>query len=220
MVGGYNGSIVNKSETEGKRNMEKLKKQMAFIVEIDRLKHVLRKTKPIGCDRYENDTEHSWHLAMMALILAEHANVPGLDLSRTIQMLLIHDIVEIDAGDTFAYDEQGHQDKEEREHKAAKRLFGMLPQEQMEEIMDLWLEFEARTTPEARFANALDRLHPMLLNANNEGQSWRENRISYERVVARNQLIAEGSETLWKYSVNMLKEAMERGYLRSEENGR
>ncbi|WP_438445827.1 HD domain-containing protein [Gorillibacterium sp. sgz5001074] len=200
---------------------DKLKQQLSFIIEIDRLKHVLRKTKPIGSDRYENDTEHTWHLAMMAVILAEHANEPGLDLLRTVKMLLIHDIVEIDAGDTFAYDEKGHEDKFDREMKAAERLFGMLPDPQGRELKELWLEFEDRETPESRFANALDRLHPMLLNVHNGGQSWKENDITYERVVARNgRMVAEGSKTLWSYAEIMLEEALMRGDLRRGENGR
>jgi putative hydrolases of HD superfamily len=191
----------------------KLKQQINFIVEIDQLKSILRKTKPIGKDLYENDAEHTWHLAIMAVILAEHANDPGLDLLRTIKMLLIHDIVEIDAGDTFAYDETGHLDKAEREQHAADRLFGMLPEGQRDEMRGLWDEFEANETPEARFALALDRFHPMLLNVNNGGQSWKENNIPAERVFARSQQIANGSEALWEYAQEMLKSAVLRGDL-------
>jgi putative hydrolases of HD superfamily len=199
---------------------ERLKQQFAFIVEIDKLKHIYRKTKPIGSDRYENDAEHTWHLAMMAVVLAGHANHPELDLLKTLKMLLIHDIVEIDAGDTFAYDDKGYEDKAEREVRAAARLFGILPADQRDEFLALWREFEERETPEARFAAAVDRLQPMMLNANNEGQSWKENGISAERVFARNLQIAEGSESLWAYTEEMLKHAIAQGYLKSGDNPR
>jgi putative hydrolase of HD superfamily len=128
-------------------------------------------------------------------------------------MLLVHDIVEIDAGDTFAYDDKGHEDKQEREQKAADRLFGLLPDDQGGELMALWHEFEARETAEARFALALDRLHPMLLNFHNNGQSWRENGITHDRVLARNSVIGDGSRALWDYAQRMVREAVERGYL-------
>lgn len=191
----------------------RLERQIAFIIETDKLKHILRKARVLGADRYENDAEHTWHLALMALVLQEHANDPNLDLARVMKMLLIHDIVEIDAGDTFAYDEKGHEDKQEREQKAADRLFGLLPEEQRDEVMALWHEFEAHETPEAKFALALDRLHPMLLNFHNEGQSWRENGITSDRVLKRNAVIGEGSETLWSYAERMVRQAVERGYL-------
>lgn len=191
----------------------RLESQIGFIIELDKLKSILRKARVLGTDRYENDAEHSWHLAIMAIVLAEHANVPGLDLSRVIKMLLVHDIVEIDAGDTFAYDEKGHEDKLEREQKAANRLFGLLPDDQRDELMALWHEFEAHETAEARFALALDRLHPMLLNFHNEGRSWRENAITHDRVLARNSVIEDGSQTLWAYAQRKVREAVERGYL-------
>jgi putative hydrolase of HD superfamily len=194
-------------------NIDRLERQIAFIIELDKLKNILRKTKVLGTTRYENDAEHTWHLALMAIVLAEHANVPELDLARVVKMLLIHDIVEIDAGDTFAYDEKGHEDKQEREQKAADRLFGLLPEDQGGELMALWHEFEAHETAEARFALALDRLHPMLLNFHNNGQSWRENGITHDRVLARNRVIEDGSQALWDYAQRMVREAVERGYL-------
>ena len=200
--------------------MYRLKQQIEFIIEADKLKHILRKTKPIGSDRYENDAEHTWHLAMMALLLAEHANEPELDLQRTIRMLIIHDIVEIDAGDTFAYDVKGYEDKAEREGKAAERLFGILPPDQKEEFIALWQEFEETETPEAKYAAAIDRMQPMLLNLFNGGQSWKENGITAERVFARNKHIGEGSVTLWSYMEQMLQEAIDRGDLKRGENGR
>lgn len=197
-----------------------IEQQIAFIVEIDKLKHICRKTKPIGSDRYENDAEHTWHLAMMAVVLAGYANGPELDLLKTLKMLLIHDIVEIDAGDTFVYDEKGYEDKAEREEKAAVRLFGLLPAEQRDEFLALWREFEARETAESRFAAAIDRMQPMLLNAHNGGQSWNENNITADRVFARNRHVAEGSEALWSYMEKLLGEAVGKGYLKSGENPR
>lgn len=194
-------------------NTSRLEQQIAFIVEVDKLKHILRKTKVLGTTRRENDAEHTWHLALMALVLQEYANEPNLNLVRVMKMLLVHDIVEIDAGDTFAYDDKGHEDKQEREQKAADRLFGLLPEDQRDEIMALWHEFEAHDTPEAKFALALDRLQPMLLNFHNEGQSWRENGISAERVLARNAVVGNGSKELWQYAERMIRQAVERGYL-------
>jgi putative hydrolase of HD superfamily len=191
----------------------RLESQIAFIIELDKLKNILRRTKVLGTTRYENDAEHTWHLALMAMILAEHANVPGLDLLHVVKMLLVHDVVEIDAGDTFAYDDKGHEDKAEREQRAADLLFGMLPGDQRDELMALWHEYEAHETAEARFALALDRLHPMLLNFHNEGQSWREHGITHDRVLTRNSVIAEGSEALWEYARRMVQEAVEKGYL-------
>ncbi|MFC0215642.1 HD family hydrolase [Paenibacillus chartarius] len=191
----------------------RLERQIAFIIELDKMKNIFRKTKVLGTDRHENDAEHTWHLALMAIVLAEHANVPELDLTRVVKMLLIHDVVEIDAGDTFAYDVKGHEDKAEREQMAADRLFGMLPEEQRDELMALWHEFEANETPEARFALALDRLHPMLLNFHNNGQSWRENGITHDRVLARNSVIENGSEALWAYAKRMVEEALAKGIL-------
>lgn len=193
--------------------ISRLEQQIAFIIEVDKMKQIFRKTKVLGTDRYENDAEHTWHLALMAVVLQEHANVPALDLARVMKMLLVHDIVEIDAGDTFAYDVKGHEDKEEREQKAADRLFGLLPEGQRDEVMALWHEFEAHETPEARFALALDRLHPMLLNFHNKGQSWRENGITADRVLTRNAVIEDGSEALWEYAKRMLRQAVEQGYL-------
>ncbi|KIL39451.1 hypothetical protein SD70_19980 [Gordoniibacillus kamchatkensis] len=192
---------------------DRLERQIGFIIELDKLKNILRKTRVLGTDRYENDAEHTWHLALMAIVLAEHADARGLDLGRVLKMLLVHDVVEIDAGDTFAYDEKGHEDKEEREQKAANRLFGLLPGDQRDELMALWHEFEAHETAEAKFALALDRLHPMLLNFHNKGQSWRENGITSERVLARNRVIEDGSQALWDYAQRMVREAVERGYL-------
>ncbi|PYI55947.1 DUF309 domain-containing protein [Paenibacillus flagellatus] len=205
---------------EGERGMEhvasRLERQIAFILEIDKLKHVFRKSRLIRSERFENDAEHTWHLAVMAVLLAEHANEPELDLLKVLKMLLIHDLVEIDAGDTFAYDEKGLEGKYEREKAAADRLFGLLPDDQRDEFQALWEEFEARATAEAAFAAAVDRLQPMLFNYENEGQSWKEHGITSDRVLARNRQIGEGSETLWRYAERMIVEAEKRGFFSNE----
>lgn len=198
-------------------NLSRLERQIAFIIEIDKLKHVFRKTRLIRNPRLENDAEHTWHLAVMAVLLIEHANDPNIDLMKVIRMLLIHDIVEIDAGDTFAYDNAGHADKFERERKAAERIFGMLPEDQAKEFHELWLEFEARQTMESKYAAAIDRLQPMLFNYENEGNTWKENGITSDRVLAYNRKIGEGSETLWDYAQSMIRKAVENGFFDAKE---
>lgn len=191
-----------------------MERQIGFILEIDKLKHVFRKNRLIRSDRYENDAEHTWHLAMMAVVLYEYANEPNLDLLTVLKMLLIHDLVEIDAGDTFAYDEKGSEGKYEREQAAAKRLFGMLPEDQRDAFMQLWEQFEAGETMEAKFAGAVDRLQPMLFNYENEGQSWNEHGITSERVLARNRTIGQGSAELWRYAEGMIAKAVQEGFLK------
>lgn len=192
---------------------QNLNQQIQFIIEIDKLKSVLRQTILMDGSRNENDAEHSWHLAMMAILLSEHANDKQLDVFRVMKMVLIHDLVEIDAGDTFAYDEKGYQDKAEREEKAADRIFNFLPAEQAEEIYQLWREFEDRQTPEARFAAALDRFQPLLHNFETEGYSWKKHGVTSTRVLKRNRAIAEGSETLWAFAEQLICDAVEKGYL-------
>ncbi len=184
----------------------RLEQQIAFILEIDRLKTVLRQTVVVDQSRRENTAEHSWHLAVMAMVLAEHANHPP-DILKVLKMVLVHDIVEIDAGDTFGYDDAGHDDKAEREQRAADRLFSLLPDDQANELRALWDEFEARETSDARFALALDRLNPILLNLATDGHSWKRHGITRERVVERNDLMAEGSEDLWSHVSKLLDEA-------------
>lgn len=198
---------------------ERLRRQLDFIIEVDKLKHVLRRSRLIGSSRYENDAEHTWHLAMMAVLLTEHASDRGLDLLKVVKMLLIHDIVEIDAGDTFAYDEKGYEDKLEREERAAQRIFGLLPEDQRAELLALWKEFEERETSEAKYAAALDRLQPLLLNYRNEGQSWKENRITSDKVLKRNQTIEEGSAELWSYAKALIASAVDKGYLQPGPDG-
>ena len=191
---------------------DRLEAQLAFLLEIDRLKRILRRTSLVGGDRRENSAEHSWHLAVMAMILAEHANEP-IDPLHVLKMLLVHDIVEIDAGDTFAYDVQGNLDKEAREQAAADRIFGLLPDDQRDELRALWEEFDARRTPEARFANAMDRLMPAMQNFANGGGTWRANGVDYAAVTHRLQPIGDGSDALWAYVAAMLEDAAARGLI-------
>jgi len=190
----------------------RLEQQIAFILEIDRLKTVLRQTVLTDQSRRENTAEHSWHLAMMALVLAEHSNEKP-DLTRVLKMVLVHDIVEIDAGDTFCYDDHANEDKLEREQRAADRLFSLLPNDQARELRELWEEFEERKSRDARFAAALDRLQPILLNLTTEGHSWRKHGITRAQVVERNSPMAEGSQTLWKHVSSLLDEAVSSGVL-------
>lgn len=193
-------------------NLERVRKQMEFLVEIDKLKSIYRRAVLMNRSRNENDAEHSWHLAVMAMVLLEHAN-ESVDVLRVLKMLLVHDIVEIDAGDVSAYDVAGQADKQERELAAAKRIFGLLPEEQREELFELWLEFEERESAEAQFAAALDRLAPLLHNYQTEGQTWKEHGITLDMVMARNSQIAQGSETLWAYAQEIIRESVEKGYL-------
>lgn len=179
--------------------MERLEQQFEFIREIDKEKFISRQTYLSDGERKENDAEHAWHMAIMTLLLSEYAN-EEIDVLKTISMLLIHDIVEIDAGDTYAYDEAGKATQEEREKKAAKRIFGILPEDQGSRLKGLWEEFEERKTPEARFARAMDNLQPVMLNAATDGKSWKEHRVKLEQILKRNECTASGSERLWKYA--------------------
>ena len=194
--------------------MNNLLKQIEFIKEIDKLKYIFRKTKLINSDRPENDAEHSWHLAMMAIILAEHSNEP-IDVAKVMKMVLIHDIVEIDSGDVFAYDTTKSHDNFDEELKAARRIFGILPEEQAEEFINLWIEFEEMKTPESKFARSLDRLEPLLQNASNNGGTWREFDVKYDQVMEKKQVIKDGSEELWKFAENLIDESVEKGILSS-----
>ena len=191
----------------------RLAAQIEFLVEVDKLKEVQRQTITTKGRRAENSAEHSWHFALMVIILAEHSNHQPLDVLRILKMVLIHDVVEIDAGDTFAYDTKNMADQHEREALAATRIFGMLPGDQAAVYRGLWDEFEAQVTPEARFAAACDRFHPMLLNCRTEGHAWRKHGITKDRVLARNAHVAKGSSSLWEYAVRMIDEAVAKGHL-------
>ena len=190
----------------------RLARQMAFVAEVDKLKQIVRRTWLTDGSRYENDAEHSWHLALMAVLLSEHAPV-ALDVGRVIRMLLVHDLVEIDAGDTYCYDERGNAGKPAREQRAAARLFAMLPPDQTVTVRALWDEFEARSTPEARFAAALDRLQPIMHNYATGGVAWRDHGVKAPQVRAHNRHIEEGAAPLWALASAMIEDAVRRGWL-------
>ena len=190
----------------------RLEAQLSFLREVDQLKHILRRSLVMDGSRRENSAEHSWHIALAALLLSEHANAP-VAVDRVIKMLLIHDIVEIDAGDTFAYDLTARLTQAGREEVAAQRLFGLLPDEQAAELLALWAEFEARSTPEAKFAHAIDRLLPMMQNFGTQGGSWEAHSVHRGLVDERARLMQEGALPLWEYVDLMLDEAVTRGYL-------
>jgi len=196
---------------------ERFDRQIQFILEIDKLKTILRRTYLMNVDRAENTAEHSWHLAIMAILLAEHANQP-VDVARVVKMVLVHDIVEIDAGDTYFYDFAAGLDKSERERAAADRIFGLLPADQGMELRALWDEFEDGTTADARFALALDRFIPQLHNYYTKGRSWAEHGITADRVLERNACIADGSAKLWECARALLDDAVAKGFLPSKEN--
>ena len=190
----------------------RLERQLAFIVEIDALKRVLRRTLLMDSSRQENSAEHSWHLALMALLLAEHAP-PGVDLARATTMALVHDLVEIDAGDTFCYDPTANLDKAEREQLCAERVFGLLPDDQGADLRALWEEFEGRSTPDARYANALDRLQPLLQNLHTGGGTWRIHGVRREQVLERMAPIREAMPGVWPAVERALATASERGWV-------
>lgn len=194
-------------------NFDRLHGQIAFVAEIDKLKGVLRKTLILDKSRFENTAEHSWHASVIAMVLFEHVNEPGLDLNRIVRMLLLHDIVEIDAGDTFAYDAHGYEDKAEREQEAANRLFGLLPDDQRDAWMRLWREFEDGETTEARYAAAIDRLHPVINNFYTGGFSWLKNGIVRSQVVKRVSVVQTVSDTLWQFTLDLLQRAVDQGLL-------
>lgn len=189
-----------------------LLQQIAFIKEIDKLKYIQRRTKLFNSDRHENDAEHSWHLAMMTVVLAEHANAP-IDVLKVLQMVLIHDIVEIDAGDTFLYDTQQSHTNTENERIAAQRIFGMLPAEQAARFIAIWEEFEAGATAEAQFARSMDRLEPLLQNTSNGGGTWKEYGVKYATVHRKKSAIKEGSTAIWSYAEALLEESVQDGIL-------
>jgi putative hydrolases of HD superfamily len=194
---------------------ERLQRQFAFLVECDRLKDIVRQTLNAHSGTQENDAEHSWALCLFVMTLAEHSNTP-IDVLRVIKMLLIHDVVEIDAGDTFAYDTQRLVDQHEREAVAADRIFGLLPDDQAVEFRELWDEFEARQTPDATFAHAIDRCQAMLLNCLAKGVTWRRHNVTVDQVRARNAPIGDGAAALWTHMSGLLNEIVREGHLRAQ----
>ncbi|MCC4229554.1 HD domain-containing protein [Zunongwangia profunda] len=191
---------------------EKILKQIDFIKEIDKIKYIQRRTKLFNSDRRENDAEHSWHLAMMAIVLSEHSN-EEINLLKVIKMVLIHDIVEIDAGDTFIYDQNKHHENTEEELKSAQRIFGILPKEQAEEFIEIWTEFEDGKSNEAKFARTMDRLEPLLQNTSNDGGTWKEFGVKYRTVYDKKKVIKNGSAELWKFAENLLNDSVKKGIL-------
>lgn len=195
-------------------NPGRFEKQLRFLVEIDQVKQVLRNTILMDASRRENDAEHTWHMAVCALLFKEYANEPNLDLLKVVKMILLHDLVEIDAGDTFAYDAAGSSTQTAREQQAAARIFGLLPEDQKNEFKALWEEFEAAQTPESQYAHAIDTFMPILHNYQTQGLQWRRFKVTSDQVRQRNQVkIKKGSKVLAEYIETLLKDAVENGYL-------
>lgn len=189
---------------------DRLRKQMEFILEADKLKNIGRQTYISDATRKENDAEHSWHLALMAVLLAEHAR-EKVDVLKVMTMVLIHDMVEIDAGDTYAYDESGKTTQKERENLAADRIFNILPKDQAEYMRGLWDEFEACESPEARFARTLDNAQPIMLNDATDGLAWREHEVMLSQVMGRNAITGKGSENIWEYVHDIIIKNVSKG---------
>ena len=194
--------------------MGRLKRQLEFIIEIDKLKHILRQSVLIEDRRNENDAEHSWHLTVMAMVLKEHSVDQDVDLLKAMKMTIIHDLVEIYAGDTFCYDDEGNGDKLEREIESARKLFSILPEDQEAEFWSLWEEFEERNTKEAKFAACLDRMQPLLLNSRTEGHTWKRPEVNRDKVLERNMILKDNAPALWQEVVEIVDRAVDRGQLR------
>lgn len=197
--------------------MERIDQQFEFLREIDKEKFIGRQTYLTDGKRKENDAEHAWHMAIMTILLGEYAN-EEIDVLKTVTMLLIHDIVEIDAGDTYAYDEEGKKTQREREEKAAERIFGLLPKDQGRKMRSLWEEFEACETKEAKFARTMDNLQPVMLNDATDGKAWEEHSVHLQQILNRNRNTADGSKTLWEYSLNrFIRPNVEKGRIKDDE---
>jgi putative hydrolase of HD superfamily len=192
--------------------MNRLDQQLSFVLEIDKLKTILRQTLLTDSSRRENSAEHSWHLAIMSFLLTEYATAP-VDILRVVKMLLVHDLIEIDAGDTFAYDVAGNVDRAEREQRCAERIFGMLPEEQGRELRALWEEFDAFQTPESKYANALDRLQPLLHNSRTEGGTWRIHSVARDQVYRRMEPIRTALPELWPVVTRIIEDGCARGWI-------
>ena len=191
----------------------RFKKQIEFILEVDKLKHVLRQTVLMDRSRRENSAEHSWHIALLIPVLAEYSTETDIDMFQVMKILVIHDLVEIDAGDTYCYDDKGREDQAQREALAADRIFGLLPADQAAEFRALWEEFEKRESPESRFANALDRVQPFLHNYFTNGQTWQANNINSRQVHERMRPVKDGAPDLWEYVNNLIEDAVKKGIL-------
>ena len=193
-------------------NTDDLLRQVDFIKEIDKLKYIQRKTKLFGSDRHENDAEHSWHLAMMTIVLAGHSDKP-INVLKVLKMVLSHDLVEIDAGDTFIYDNSKNHTNTEEELIAAERIFGLLPPEQAKEFIAIWEEFEDGITDEAKFARSMDRFEPLLQNISNNGGTWTELNVDYQKVYDKKKVIKNGSTSIWTYAESLINESVDKGIL-------
>ncbi|MBQ2283015.1 MAG: HD domain-containing protein [Agathobacter sp.] len=197
-------------------DLERLQKQFDFFREIDKEKFIGRQTYLSDGVRKENDAEHAWHMAIMTILLSEYAN-EEIDVLKTVTMLLIHDIVEIDAGDTYAYDEEGKKTQRQREEKAADRIFGILPEDQQKKFREIWEEFEAGETPEAKFARTMDNIQPMMLNDATGGKAWMEHGVKLAQIMGRNKVTPDGSKILWDYARQEIIEAnVEKGTIKKE----
>ena len=194
---------------------KRFEQQLAFILEADKEKNILRQTHLSGHGRRENDAEHAWHMAIMIYLLREYANEP-IDLAKTMMMALIHDIVEIDAGDTYAYDDTGLQTQKQREKAAADRIFGLLPADQCRDLRALFEEFEAYETPEAKFARAMDNFQPLLLNDSNDGGDWKAHGVTRSKIMTRHSQTARGSREIAQYSWDLIDENVRKGNLSGE----
>lgn len=197
---------------------ECLRKQLDFSLEVDKTKDIFRQTYISSGERKENDAEHAWHMALMAYLLREYAN-EEVDILKVIIMILIHDLVEIDAGDTYAFDAEANLDKREREVKAADRIFNILPEDQAKEIYDLWEEFEAYETPEAKFAHTLDNFQPLMLNNSIGGVSWREHGVKLSQILKRNSKTGEGSKEIWSYMREVIQDNIDKGNIIDDKEG-
>ncbi len=195
--------------------MTRLEKQMQFALEMDKLKYIQRQTYVANASKKENDAEHSWHMALMCLLLSEYAN-EDVDKLKVMSMVLLHDAVEVDAGDTYAYDEVANATKREREVLAAERIFNMLPEDQAKSFRALWDEFEANESPEAKFAHTLDNIQPIMLNDATDGRSWREHGVKLSQIEKRNQKTAEGSVELWNYVKHLVMKHVELGNIKKD----
>ncbi len=195
-------------------DQERFEKQLAFILEADKEKNILRQTHLSDHGRRENDAEHAWHMAMMIYLLKEYSN-ESFDVAKSMMMAIIHDIVEIDAGDTYAYDDDGLKSQNEREKSAARRIFGLLPDDQRDELISLFEEFEACESAEARFARVMDNFQPLLLNDSNGGNDWREHNVSYEQVTKRQMTSKLGSEQIWGYTQKLIDKNVKKGSIKN-----
>lgn len=197
------------------KKQERLKRQMEFIIEADKVKNIFRQTYLADGKRKENDAEHSWHLALAAVLLKEHMEEEA-DITKVMMMVLIHDLVEIDAGDTYAYDDEAAKSKREREEKAADRIFGILPEDQGQMFRNLWEEFEAYETPEAKFAHLLDNFQPLLLNDASDGKSWVEHGVHKSQICRRNRRIPETSADIWEAMSDIIDKHIEKGHVKED----